>query len=75
MHNTVQMLDANSPYSSLNNTHYVLMYFFFLQFYINIFIYIYTYQSSLDELFLACLSILLLTAPGFEGRGLQGTAI
>lgn len=33
------------------------------------------YQSSLDELILACLSILLLSAPGFEGGGLQGTAV
>lgn len=37
--------------------------------------YIHTYQSSLDELFLACLSILFFAAPGFEGRGLQGTAV
>lgn len=40
-----------------------------------IFIIIQTYQSSLDKLFLACLSILLLATPGFEGRSLQGTAI
>lgn len=35
----------------------------------------FTYQSSLDKLFLACLSILFLATPGFEGRGLQSTAI
>ena len=43
--------------------------------YINTFSDIDTHQSSLDELFLACLSILLLATPGFEGRGLQGTAV
>lgn len=42
---------------------------------ITIFVHIQTYQSSLDELILACLSVLLLAAPGFEGRGLQSTAI
>lgn len=36
---------------------------------------IFTYQSSLDELFLACLSVLLLATPGLEGRGLQSAAV
>lgn len=36
---------------------------------------IFTYQSSLDELFLACLSVLLLATPGLEGGGLQSAAI
>lgn len=37
--------------------------------------YSHTYQSSLNELLLAGLSILLLATPGFEGRGLKGTTI
>lgn len=37
--------------------------------------YIHTYQSSLDELFLAFFSILFIATPGFKGRGLQGTSI
>lgn len=39
------------------------------------FLYIHTYQCSLDELFLAFFPILFMATPGFKGRGLQGTSI